>query len=268
MPTALITGASAGLGAEFARHFAADKHDLILVARRRDRLEALGAELARAHGVRCQALAADLGTPEGWSGLVAEVHRLGVEVEFLVNNAGFATSGAFVELDPARELEMLQLNVLSLMGLCRAFLPGMVARGHGRILNVGSTAGFQPGPYMAGYYASKAFVNSFTEALSYELGGTGVTATVSCPGATATEFSGVAGTGQSPLFRIGAASPAVVAGEAYRAMLAGRPMIVHGLKNKLAVQSLRMSPRAAVRALTAWLNGGGAGAGSAKALKA
>ena len=164
------------------------------------------------------------------------------------------TSGAFFELDLKRELEMVQVNILALLELTRGVLPGMVARKSGRILNVGSTAGFQPGPFMAAYYASKAFVNSFTEALWYELRGTGVTATVSCPGATATEFATVAGTDRSRLFRMGAASPAAVAREGYQAMMAGKAIVVHGMKNKLGVQLLRVSPRGAIRAVTASLN--------------
>ncbi len=254
MGTALITGASAGLGAEYARLFAADKHDLVLVARRRDRLEALARELQSAHGVKARVVTADLAAPDGASRVVDEVRRLGLEIEFLVNNAGFGTSGAFVELDVGRELEMIQVNVAALVTLTRAFLPGMVARRRGRILNVGSTAGFPPGPFMAVYYASKAFVNSFTEALWYELRGTGVTATVSCPGATATEFAAVAGSSRSLLFRLGAASPATVARQGYCAMKNGKAMLVHGLKNKLTVQSLRISPRALARAVAASLN--------------
>jgi hypothetical protein len=186
--------------------------------------------------------------------VLEEVRRLGVEVGFLVNNAGFGTTGPFAELDLERELEMVQVNIVALVTLTRRFLPDMIARKRGRILNIGSTAGFQPGPFMAAYYASKAFVNSFTEALAYELRGTGVTATVSCPGATATEFSTVAGTDRSRLFRMGAASAATVAREGYRAMMAGKPTVVHGAKNKLAVQLLRVSPRAAVRAVAASLN--------------
>ena len=254
MGTALITGASAGLGAEYARLFAADKHDLVLVARRRDRLEALARELQSAHGVTARVVTADLGARDGASRVVEDVKRLGLEIEFLVNNAGFGTSGAFVELEVGRQLEMIQVNVAALVALTRAFLPAMVARRRGRILNVGSTAGFPPGPFMAVYYASKAFVNSFTEALSYELRGTGVTATVSCPGATATEFADVAGNSRSLLFRLGAASPAKVARQGYRAMMKGKPMVVHGLRNKLTVQSLRISPRALARAVAASLN--------------
>ena len=254
MTVALITGASAGLGAEFAKLFAKDKHDLLLVARRLDRLEALAAQLEESHGIRAHALACDLGVPDGPSKVVAEVQRLGLAIDFLVNNAGFGTSGEFAASDPARELEMVQVNIATLLELTRAFIGPMVARKRGRILNMGSTAGFQAGPFMATYYASKAFVNLFTEAISYELRGTGVTATVSCPGATATEFALVAGNEKSRLFRLGAASAQTVAAEAYRAMLAGKPMIVHGLKNKLVLQSLRVTPRAVIRAVAAALN--------------
>jgi uncharacterized protein len=250
----LVTGASAGLGAEFARLFAKDGHDVLLVARRRDRLEALAQELTQAHGIRAHVFAADLGIESGPGEVVAEADRLGLEVDFLVNNAGFGSSGAFATSDPDRELEMVQVNIAAVVELTRAFVQPMIARRRGRILNIGSTAGFQPGPFMATYYASKAFVNHFTEALAYELHGTGVTATVSCPGATATEFAAVAGNEKSRLFRMGAAPPKEIAQEAYRAMMAGRTMVVHGAKNKLAVQLLRLSPRAAVRAVAAALN--------------
>lgn len=252
--TALITGASAGLGTEYARLFAADKNDLVLVARRRDRLETLAAELTEAHGIQAHVVAADLASPRATTEILGELGRLHLDVDYLVNNAGFGTSGAFATLEAARELEMLQVNITTLVTLTRALLPAMIVRKHGRILNIGSTAGFQPGPFMAVYYASKGFVNLFTEALAYELRGTGVTATVSCPGATATEFAAVAGNERSRLFKMGAASAATVAAEGYRAMLAGKPMVVHGVKNKVAVQLLRLSPRATVRALAASLN--------------
>ncbi|MFL5360731.1 MAG: SDR family NAD(P)-dependent oxidoreductase [Myxococcales bacterium] len=254
MGTALITGASSGLGAEYAKLFAADKHDLLLVARRRDRLEALASELRGAHSVRVLVAAADLASADGPRRVIEEASRAGLQIDFLVNNAGSGASGAFAELDAARELEMIQLNITSLVTLTRALLPPMIERRSGRILNIGSTAGFPPGPFMAVYYASKAFVNSFTEALWYELRGTGVSATVSCPGATATEFADVAGSSQSLLFRLGAADPKRVAAEGYRAMKKGKPMVIHGLKNKLTVQSLRLSPRALARAITASLN--------------
>lgn len=254
MGTALVTGASSGLGVEYAKLFAADKHDLVLVARRRDRLEALAAELRSAQGVKVSVLAGDLADPRGPGGVIEEARRLDLEIDFLVNNAGLGASGAFAELPLSRELEMIQVNLTALVSLTRELLPGMLARKRGRILNVGSTAGFPPGPFMAVYYASKAFVNSFTEALWYELRGTGVTATVSCPGATATEFAGVAGNDRSLLFRMGAAPAAEVARQGYRAMMKGKPMVVHGLRNKLTVQSLRVSPRALTRAIAASLN--------------
>jgi short-subunit dehydrogenase len=239
---------------EYAKLFAADKHDLVLVARRRDRLETLAKQLEQAHGVRAWVVAQNLAAADGPQRVVEEVGRLGIDLEFLVNNAGFGTSGAFADLDAKRELEMVQVNVTAVIALTRAFLPGMIARKRGRILNIGSTAGFQPGPFMAVYYASKAFVNSFTEALWYELRGTGVTATVSCPGATATEFASVAGNERSRLFRMGTAPAEAVAREGYRAMMAGKPMVIHGLKNKLGVELLRVSPRAAVRVVAASLN--------------
>ena len=254
MATALITGASAGLGLEYARLFAADKHDLVLVARRKDRLDALAAELAAAHGVKVHVVAADLMEPAAAQQIVDAVAALGVEVEYLVNNAGFGTNGTFWELDAAKERGMIEVNITALVVLTRAFLPGMVQRKRGRVLNIGSTAGFQPGPYMAGYYASKAFVNSFTEGLAYELRGTGVTATVSCPGATATEFALVAGNEKSKLFKMGAMTAAEVAADGYRAMMAGSPMVVHGLKNKFSAWSVRLSPRALVTAIAASLN--------------
>jgi uncharacterized protein len=254
MGTALITGASSGLGAEYSKLFARGKHDLVLVARRRDRLETLARELRSSHGVRAEVIAVDLATAEGANRLLEEVARLGLQIDFLVNNAGFGASGSFADLPLARELEMIQLNITSLVTLTRAFLPAMIERRSGRILNVGSTAGFPPGPFMAVYYASKAFVNSFTEALWYELRGTGVSATVSCPGATATEFAAVAGNSRSLLFRLGAADPKQVAAEGYRAMKKGKPMVIHGFKNKLTVQSLRLSPRAVARAVAASLN--------------
>ncbi len=252
--TALVTGASSGLGAEYARLFARDKADVILVARRRDRLEALAAELRSALGVSAHVVAADLGAANGVEQVLDEIARLGVEIDYLVNNAGFGTTGAFADLDPGRELDMIRVNVAAPVALTRALLPKMLVRKYGRILNIGSTAGFQPGPFMAVYYASKGFVNLFSEALAYELRGTGVTVTVSCPGATATEFAGIAGNDRSRLFRMGRASSKVVASEGYRAMMAGRPMVVHGFKNKLAVQMLRISPRATVRAVAAALN--------------
>jgi uncharacterized protein len=253
MGTALITGASAGLGEELARLFAADGHDLVLTARRRDRLEALAADLSGAHEIRAHVIACDLGAEGGAGRLLEELSGLDLSVDFLVNNAGYGSSGAFAELEPERELSMIRLNVLALAELTAALLPPMIGRGSGRILNLGSTAGFQPDPFWATYGATKAFVNSFSEALSYELRGTGVTATVSCPGATATEFDEVAGTTGSRIFRMGAARADVVARQAYRAMHRGRPLVVHGFRNWFGTLLVRLSPRFMVRPVVARL---------------
>lgn len=251
---ALVTGASAGLGAEIARLFAKDGHDLVLVARRRDRLEALAEELTAAHDVNAHVIVCDLSESSAPAQLHATIEDEGLAVEYLVNNAGFGSNGAFAELDADRELQMIDLNVRSLVHLTRLFVPSMIERGSGRILNLGSTAGFQGGPFMATYYASKAFVNHFSEALHTELKGSGVTVTVSCPGATATEFGDISGNGKSKLFAKGVADAEGVASHAYVAMLKGARMAVPGIKNKLLVQSLRLAPRAAILSIAAKLN--------------
>jgi short-subunit dehydrogenase len=252
--TALVTGASAGLGAEFTRLFAKDGHDVVVVARRRDKLEALATAIKADHAVEVHVIAEDLGAPGAAGRITGELAKRGVEVEFLVNNAGFGGSGAFVEREVARELEMIHVNVVALVELTHALLPAMIARKSGRVLNVGSTAGFVPGPFMAVYYASKAFVNSFTEALSVELEGTGVTATVSCPGATATEFAQVAGNDKSALFKARVMGAREVAEDAYRAMMRGQPISVIGFANKVRIASLRVAPRGIVRSMAAGLN--------------
>jgi short-subunit dehydrogenase len=252
--TALVTGASSGLGLELARLFARDGHDLVVVARRRDHLEALATRLAADHGVAARIIAEDLADPVAPLRIVDELSGRRIAVDFLVNSAGFGSNGPFATRELGRELAMLQVNCGALMHLTGLLLPGMIARRSGRILNLGSTAGFQPGPNMAVYYASKAFVNSFTEALSYELRGTGVTATVSCPGATATEFSAVAGTSESRLFRLGAMTAADVAAHAYRAMMAGKVMSLPGWRAKLGLHLLRFGTRGQARAVAARMN--------------
>ncbi|HWN67339.1 MAG TPA: SDR family oxidoreductase [Haliangium sp.] len=255
--TALITGASAGLGRDFARLFAADGHDVVLVARRRDKLEELAAELERDAGagtIKAHVLPADLTDPGAPVHIHDHLQASGIEVEHLVNNAGFGSTGRFAELDAERELDMVTVNIRALTHLTRLFLPAMIARGHGRILNIGSTAGFQPGPFMATYYATKAYVNHFSEALAHELADTGVTVTVSCPGATATEFAAIAGNDKSQLFAASVATSEDVAREAYRAMMKGKRMIVHGAKNRFLMQSLRVAPRRLVHSITAKLN--------------
>jgi uncharacterized protein len=253
--TALITGASAGLGEQFASLFARDGHNLILVARNGARLESLAERLRRLHKVEVHVLSMDLSRPGVAAEVFDAVTAKGLSVDVLVNNAGFGSTGPFLSAEVGKETEMLRLNCEVLLELCHRFAKPMVAKGSGRILNIASTAGFQPGPFMATYYATKAFVVNFSEALAVELKGTGVTVTCHCPGATHTEFASRAGNANSRLFqRPGVAKAEDVAAHAYEAMQQGEVLSIHGLLNWLAMQSLRVSPRAVVRALTAAIN--------------
>ena len=252
---AVVTGASSGLGAELARVSAAAGWDLLLVARREERLRALAAELEAAHGVAAHVAPIDLSRPGAVAEVVAAAERHGLDVACLVCAAGFGTYGPFVGLDLERALAELQVNAAAPLALSRAFLPRMVARGRGRVLLVSSVAGFQPGPYMATYHASKAFLTWFGEALAEELRGTGVTVTVSCPGPLATEFDEVAGKRSGRLRRAGWGRPtARVARDAYEAMMAGRVLVVHGGANLAGVEALRLAPRGLVRAAVALVN--------------
>jgi short-subunit dehydrogenase len=245
--TALITGASGGIGLELARRFAAGGYDLVLVARSTARLEELAGEL-RKHGGAVLVLAKDLAKPESPEEVFRELEAAGVAVDVLVNNAGFATYGPFVETDLGRELEELQLNVVTLTHLTKKLLPGMLARRRGGVLNLASTAGFQPGPLMAVYYATKAYVISFSEALAEELSGTGVAVSVLCPGPTATGFQKRAGMEASKLFSgmLQVADAAAVARAGYEGFRAGKRIVIPGLINKVGVQSIRVSPRALI----------------------
>ncbi len=242
-----------GLGREYARLFAADGYDVVLVARSENKLRELATEL-EARSVKAYVVADDLGDPQAPDRIYKAVKDKGVDIDFLVNNAGFGTNGRFYELDTKRELEEVQVNVTALLHLTRLALPEMVKRGKGRVLNIASTAGFVPGPLMATYYATKAFVISFTDAIAYELRGTGVTATVHCPGATATEFARTAGNDSTLLFRLSVAGATDAARDGYRAMMRGRPVAIHGLRNWLLIQSLRFAPRAVLRWSSAFLN--------------
>ena len=239
---ALITGASAGLGVEFARQLAKRGHRLVLAARRKDRLEALAAELGNA-----RAVAIDLAEAGSAARLVSEVEAAGEHVEMLVNNAGYGLRGKFAELDAARQRQMIDLNVGSLTDLCRAVAPGMIERQSGAILNVASTAAFQPGPNMAVYFATKAYVLSFTEALHEELKRHGIKVSALCPGPTRTEFGAVAGfPKEGPFDRLSADAASVV-----RAGLAGldrnKAVVVPGSLNKVGAASTRFVPRPWVR---------------------
>jgi len=253
-PTALVTGASAGIGQQLACLFAADGYHLILVARRRNRLEQLAAELERQFRIKALVIDADLSQPDSASRIVNELERLDVAVDVLVNNAGFGKLGAFAELDATLALEMIAVNIAALVHLTRLLLPSMLARQHGKILNIGSLAGFLPGPNMAVYYATKAFVNSFSEALAEEVRGSGVSVTACCPGPTATEFGAVAGSADRPLIKAHTQSAAFVAKTAYRALQQGQVLAIPGLTHRWLARLLRLAPRAIVRRLAGRAN--------------
>ena len=239
---ALVTGASAGLGVEFAKALAARGHRLVLAARRKDRLD----ELAKALG-NARAVAIDLSKKDAAAKLIADVEAAGEQVELLVNNAGFGLIGRFAELDARRERQMIDLNVGSLTDLCRAVAPQMIKRKSGAILNVASTAAFQPGPKMAVYFATKAFVLSLSEALHEELKPHGIRVTCLCPGPTRTEFGEVAGFGGNGLFDRVAMDAAEVVEAGLKGLDRNRAVVVPGLINKIGAASTRFTPRPLVR---------------------
>jgi hypothetical protein len=247
MPTALITGASAGLGESFARRLAADRHDLILTARRVDRLEALAAELRAEHGVRVHVFAADLSEADAPDSLLTEVAAAGLAVDLLVNNAGYGLRGDFADLDKGTQLGMIDLNCRALVALAHGVLPQMIERRSGAILNVASTAAFQPGPWMAIYYATKAFVLSFSEALHEEVRDQGVRVTALCPGPTRTEFAGHAGMTDMTLFTKLAGDADVVVRDGLAAVRDGRAVKVSGVANMVMADTVRFTPRVLAR---------------------
>ena len=252
--TALITGASMGLGAEWARLFGADGYDLVLVARSKDKLDALAEELESAHGIRTHVIAADLSEPKGPMTVWKTLNAAGIDVDVLINNAGFGSNGLFTELDVNRELDMIRVNIEALVHLTRLFMPGMVARKKGAVMNIASTAAFQPGPRMATYYATKAFVLSFSEALAEEVRKHGVSVTAHCPGATHTAFAGTAKIDRSRLFQMGAADAKDVAQHGYQAVQKGHVVSIPGVKNKAGAFMVRLSPRWLVRRMVHWIN--------------
>ena len=243
---ALVTGGTSGIGYELASLLARDGHPLALVARNEAELDRVAGELRQRHGVAVETVAADLARPEAVAAVVAELERRGIAVETLVNNAGFASYGPFAESDLDRELAMIGVNVAALTHLTRRFLPGMLARGQGRILNVASTAAFQPGPLMAVYYASKAYVLSFSEALAEELRGSGVTVTALCPGPTATGFQERASLEESRLFQGTLMDARTVAAVGYAGLKAGKRVVIPGARNWLLAEAVRFAPRRAV----------------------
>ncbi len=249
---ALITGASSGIGAELAKLCAADGYGLILIARRADRLEQLAAAMSRDFGVTVRTVAADLADPESPATIYRQTR--GDVVEILINNAGFGLRGRYDQTDWQAESRLIQVNISALAHLTKLFARDMVQRGSGRILNVGSTAAFVPGPLMAMYYSSKAFVVSFSEALANEFHGTGVSVTVLCPGPTRTEFGDAAGISDSKLFRGSAMSANDVARIGYRAMMSGKAVVIAGARNRIMIFFSRLAPRSILATIAKRLN--------------
>ena len=241
--TALVTGASFGIGMELARIFGREGYNLVLVARSADKLRQLASELEKAHGARSLILATDLTEPGASAYVLDQTTRADIQLDVLVNNAGFGQYGKFAENDLEECLRQIQLNITALTHLTRLYLPEMIERKRGRILNVASTAAFQPGPLMAVYYAGKAYVLHFSEAIANELQGTGVTVTCLCPGPTATEFQKRAKITGIRLTSYGTMDARTVAEDGYRALMAGKIVAISGMKNWLLAESVRFAPR-------------------------
>jgi len=252
--TVLITGASAGIGEALARLFAEDKSNLILVARREEKLSSLAKNLHDKFGINVNIIVSDLSKPDSPRQIYEKLREEQVEVDIVVNNAGFGAVGKISEIDLQTQLNMIRLNIEALFHLTRLFLPDMIARNRGGILNVASTAAFQPGPYMAVYYASKAFVLSFTDALYEELKDTDINVSCLCPGPTKTEFADVANAKETNLFNMGAMSVEKVARIGYCGFRKNKPVIITGFRNKLGAFAGRLTPRAVVRKIVQYLN--------------
>ncbi|OLV15642.1 SDR family NAD(P)-dependent oxidoreductase [Deinococcus marmoris] len=253
--TALITGASSGIGKAIARQLAAHGANLILVARNERKLQALAEDLTRQYGIRAQVIATDLSHPDAGKLLQDELAVRGLHVDLLVNNAGFGGFSEFARQDQAEIGEMIAVNVTALTDLTRRFLPTMLERGRGRVLNVASTAGFIPGPLMAVYYATKAYVLSFSEAVNEELRGSGLSVTALCPGPVDTGFQDAATLNESKLMtgvtRLAMLDVETVARIGVEAMLRGQGVAVAGLANKVQVSAFRLLPRAAAARIIA-----------------
>lgn len=244
-PTALVTGGSSGIGLELAKVLARNGYDLVLVARTRDALEAVAGKIEGQYDVRAHVFAADLRRREAPEEIFDFLRNEAIAVKILINNAGFGLRGEFADTELTRELEMIQVNIAALTHLTKLFLPAMIKAKRGRILNVASMAAFQPGPLMAVYYATKAYVLSFSEALAEELRNSGVTVTALCPGPTRTEFAAAAQISNSRRFSLfGTADAVDVAEYGFQAMMDGTRVAIPGIKNKIAAQVNRFYPRA------------------------
>src|SRR5579864_7521097 len=252
--TVLITGASGGIGYELAKLFARDHYNLVLVARSSDKLQQLATELQSQFAITAKTVPLDLAQAPAAKFLFDQLRREGVAVDILVNNAGFGVLGEFVQMPEEEILGQIHLNVTALTHLTRMFLPPMLARRAGKVMNVASTATFQPGPLMAVNYATKAYVLSFSEALANELRGSGVSVTCFCPGPTHTGFARRAGTESSRLFKqVGAMDAATVARAGYRGLMAGKTLVISGAHNWLVAESVRLAPRKLVTAMSRWV---------------
>ncbi|MBC6479100.1 MAG: SDR family oxidoreductase [Hormoscilla sp. GM7CHS1pb] len=242
--TALITGASSGIGYELSQIFAENQYNLVLIARRQEKLQEIQANLKKNYQVNVIVISQDLAQNNAAQVLFDTLNQQKIKIDVLVNNAGFGDYGFFVESNWEKMQQMIQLNIMTLTHLTRLFLPGMIQRSQGKILNLGSIASFQPGPLMAVYFATKAYILSFTEGIANELQGTGVTATVLCPGPTASEFQVTANQQASKLIKgKKLAKAAEVAQLGYQALTQGKTVVVHGLTNKLLIFSNRLAPR-------------------------
>lgn len=246
----LITGASAGIGRELAKLFAADGHNLVLVARNGPRLAQFADDLQREFAVSAKSFPLDLTATSAPRFLVDQLARESIAVDTLVNNAGYGIRGAFAQTPAEESLGQIQLNIAALTQLTKLFLQPMLDHREGKILNVASTAGFQPGPLMAFYYATKAYVISFSEALANELQGTGVTVSCLCPGPTDTEFQRRTSTEGNLLKRLRPMDAKSVARAGYNALMRGKPLVIPGFRNWLLTESLRISPRRLVTAVS------------------
>lgn len=252
--TVLITGASGGIGYELAKLCARDHYNLVLVARSADRLHQVAAELQTQFGTNVKTVALDLTAALAPKFLFDQLTRENIDIDILINNAGFGAFGEFAVIPEDEILGQIQLNVTALTHLTKLFLAPMLAHRSGRIMNVASTAAFQPGPLMAVYYATKAYVLSFSEALANELCPSGVTVTCFCPGATNTDFAKRAGSENSRLFKqLGGMKVETVARDGYRGLMAGKTLVISGARNWVVAESVRFAPRRMVTAVSRWI---------------
>ncbi|MFM6984854.1 MAG: SDR family NAD(P)-dependent oxidoreductase [Chitinophagaceae bacterium] len=252
--TALITGASDGIGMELARIHAANGDNLVIVARSENKLQQLKSELEKQYGIKVHVIARDLSEPDAAQRVFDETTQQSISVDYLINNAGFGDYGFFAETDFEKEQRMIQLNITALTQFTKIYLKDMLKKGSGRIMNVASTGAFQPAPTMAVYCATKAYVLSFSEAINNEVGNQGLSITALCPGATATGFEAAAAMESSKLFKgPQVASAKSVASYGYKAMMKGKAVAVHGVMNYIMVNSSRFAPRNLVVKIARWV---------------